>query len=44
MCVVVLGRVRDLIILQGTMVLGVSGWISFFFIPHRDYFLCQGGV
>jgi len=42
MCVVVLGcngRVRDLIILQGTMVPGVSVWISFFFISHMDYIL-----
>ena len=39
---VVMGRVRDLIISQGTMVLCVSGWISFFFIPHRDYFLYWG--
>ena len=38
----VMGRVRDLIISQGTMVQGVSGWISFFLIPHRDYFLCYG--
>ena len=37
MRVVVLGRVRDLIMSRGTMVPGVSGWISFFF--HRDYFL-----
>jgi len=34
-----MGRVRDIIILQGTMVPGVSGWISFFHIPHRGYFL-----
>jgi len=28
--VVVLGRVRDLIMSRGTMVLGVCGWIAFF--------------
>jgi len=41
-----MGRVRDLIISQSTMVPGVSGWMSFFLYsisqdvsPHKEYYV-----